>query len=92
MPTIDGREVKVERQEVTPPSWSTAYPGLGMPRPDEPSRRSNMIVKVNIQYPGQVLSAEQKQALQTTFGERRESGGTRGGHTPQSSSYNISPK
>lgn len=67
VPTLDGREVRVERQEVTPPSWSTVYAGLGMPRASRPGARSNLAVRVSIKYPERI-SHEQKKVFQTTFG------------------------
>ncbi|KAK7757634.1 hypothetical protein SLS62_000010 [Diatrype stigma] len=67
VPTLDGQKVRVERQEVTPPSWSTVYAGLGMPRASRPGARSNLAVRVSIKYPERI-SHEQKKVFQTTFG------------------------
>lgn len=67
VPTLDKEDVRVERQEVTPPHWSTVYSGRGMHKPNRPNARSNLVIKVNIKYPERV-SNEQKKIFQSTFG------------------------
>ena len=49
--TIDGKKINIERSDVTPPSWSQSYAGLGMPLDGMAGKRSDMIVKVDVEYP-----------------------------------------
>lgn len=46
--TIDGKNLMVGHSGPTPPTWQEVYPGQGMVVSKDPSKRGNMIVKVNV--------------------------------------------
>lgn len=46
--TIDGKNLKVGHSGPTSPAWSENYPGMGMVLSKEPSKRGDMIIKVNV--------------------------------------------
>lgn len=58
--TIDGKKISIERSDVTPPSWSQSYAGLGMPLDGMTGKRSNMIVKVDVEYPESISPYQDK--------------------------------
>ncbi|KAK6083945.1 Protein psi1 [Seiridium cupressi] len=58
--TIDGRELRIERQEVTPPTWSGVYPGCGMRVSSKNNTTSDLVVKVNVEYPEAISPYQDK--------------------------------
>ncbi|KAI4599572.1 hypothetical protein KJ359_002019 [Pestalotiopsis sp. 9143b] len=58
--TIDGKKISIERSDVTAPSWSQSYAGLGMPQDGMAGKRSNMIVKVDVEYPESISPYQDK--------------------------------
>jgi DnaJ-class molecular chaperone len=57
---MDGEALCIERSEVTPPSWTSVYLGLGMPCPENGGRRSDLIVKVDVEYPETISPYQDK--------------------------------
>lgn len=45
---------------MTAPSWSQSYAGLGMPQDGMAGKRSNMIVKVDVEYPESISPYQDK--------------------------------
>ncbi|KAI1096772.1 DnaJ-domain-containing protein [Rostrohypoxylon terebratum] len=62
VPTIDGKQLNVEKSGPTGPGMSDSYPGLGMPISKKPGERGNFIIKYNVKFPTS-LTANQKQQL-----------------------------
>lgn len=60
--TIDGKQLNVGSAGPTPPTYTDRYPGLGMPKPKNPSERGDFIVGVKIGFP-KSLTADQKTQL-----------------------------
>ncbi|KAK9787176.1 putative Chaperone DnaJ C-terminal domain-containing protein [Seiridium cardinale] len=58
--TIDGRELRIERQEVTPPTWSGVYRGCGMRGSSKNNTTSDLVVKVNVEYPEAISPYQDK--------------------------------
>lgn len=58
--TIDGKLIQIQRTEVTPPSWSQCYPGLGMPLEGMGRQRSDFVVKVEVEYPESISPYQDK--------------------------------
>jgi DnaJ-class molecular chaperone len=63
VPTVDGKRVQVSPFKPTGPNWREVFPELGMPDSQEPSKRGDLIVAVNIEYPPGPFSYEQGEAL-----------------------------
>ncbi|TGZ81100.1 DnaJ-domain-containing protein [Ascodesmis nigricans] len=60
--TIDGKNLMVSHSGPTPPTWVERFPGQGMVVSKDPSRRGDMLVKVNIEFP-KSLTFDQKAKL-----------------------------
>ena len=62
IPTIDGRVLSVQVNEVIQPGTQKRIPGEGLPLPKNPNQRADMIVSFDIEFPT-TLSMEQRQFL-----------------------------
>lgn len=63
---LDGREVRVARDAVTPPRFVAVLAGEGMPKVHFPSERGALHVKFHVAFPDE-LSAEQRQGFRDVF-------------------------
>jgi len=62
IPTIDGKLVRIAKDTPTRHGWKDHFGGLGMPDSKDDSRRGDLIITVDVQYPS-AISPEQKTAL-----------------------------
>ncbi|XP_068698019.1 dnaJ protein homolog 1-like [Montipora foliosa] len=58
VPTIDGRKIRLPLNEVVRPDFSSKIQGEGLPLPKNPSKKADLIVKYDIQFPEQVSSVQ----------------------------------
>ncbi|XP_068697503.1 dnaJ protein homolog 1-like [Montipora foliosa] len=58
VPTIDGRKIRLPLNEVVRPDFSSRIQGEGLPLPKNPSKKADLIVKYDIQFPEQVSSMQ----------------------------------
>ncbi|KXJ22795.1 DnaJ-like subfamily B member 4 [Exaiptasia diaphana] len=61
IPTLDGRTLRIQHDGIIQPGTQTIF-GEGLPLPNNPHNRGNLIVNYNIIFP-QHLSSEQKQVI-----------------------------
>ena len=66
VPTIDGRKIPVRLSEVIKPTSTRRIQGEGLPLPKQPTRRGDMIIEFDIQFPN-TLSANAKETLANTL-------------------------
>jgi DnaJ family protein B protein 4 len=71
VPTIDGKRVRLSPFGTTGPNWKEVFPELGMPNSQEPSKRGDLVVGVDIEYPLGSLREEQKVTLKHIFGQHK---------------------
>jgi len=62
IPTLDGRRLPVSIRDVITPTTVRRIPGEGLPLPKSPSRKGDLIVDFDIQFPTS-LTSQQKQAI-----------------------------
>ncbi|RPA87082.1 DnaJ-domain-containing protein [Ascobolus immersus RN42] len=62
IPTIDGKQLKIEGPGPTSPEWENRYPDQGMVVSKAPNTRGDLIVKVKIEFP-KTLTSDQKAKL-----------------------------
>lgn len=62
IPTIDGRVLTIQLNEVIQPGTQKKIPGEGLPLPKSPGQRGDMIVTFDVEFPTN-LSMEQRQGL-----------------------------
>jgi len=62
IPTIDGRVLAVQLNEVIQPGTQKRIPGEGLPLPKSPGQRGDMIVTFEVEFPTN-LSMQQRQEL-----------------------------
>lgn len=62
IPTIDGRTLTIQHNDVIRPGSQTILPGHGLPLPNQPNKRANLIVNYDIIFP-QHLSSQQRQVI-----------------------------
>lgn len=62
IPTIDGKQLKVDVSGPTSPDWENRYPDQGMVVSKSPNTRGELIVRVKIEFP-KSLTNEQKTKL-----------------------------
>ena len=62
IPTIEGRALTVQLNEVIQPGTQKRIPGEGLPLPKSPGQRGDMIVTFDVEFPTN-LSMEQRQGL-----------------------------
>lgn len=62
VPTIDGRQINIEKGGPTQPGSLDRYPGLGMPISKKPGQRGDFVLKYHVQFPTS-LTTEQKDQL-----------------------------
>jgi DnaJ family protein B protein 4 len=60
VPTIDGRQINIEKGGPTQPGSSDRYPGLGMPISKKPGQRGDFIVKYHVQFPTSLTPAQKE--------------------------------
>lgn len=60
--TLDGRSLSIPINNVIHPNYEEVVPMEGMPIPKEPSKKGNLRIKFNIQFPRR-LTAEQKSGI-----------------------------
>ena len=65
VPTIDGRKIKMRLSGIVNPDSSQRIQGEGLPLPKNPSKRGDLIVKYNIQFPDQLSSVQRDVLLNT---------------------------
>ncbi|KAI9918745.1 hypothetical protein PsorP6_012036 [Peronosclerospora sorghi] len=63
---LDGRQVDVVRDEVTPPRFVMVLPNEGMPKHDHASARGQLHIKFHVQFPAS-LSEQQKVGFRDLF-------------------------
>lgn len=61
VPTIDGRQINIDKSGPTQPGSSDRYPGLGMPISKKPGQRGDFIVKYHVQFPTSLTSTQKEQ-------------------------------
>lgn len=61
IPTLDGRTLRIKHDSIIQPGTQTIF-GEGLPLPNNPHKRANLVVKYVIIFP-QHLSSEQKQVI-----------------------------
>lgn len=62
IPTIEGRVLTVQLNEIIQPGTQKRIPGEGLPLPKSPGQRGDMIVTFDVEFPTN-LSMEQRQGL-----------------------------
>ena len=66
IPTIDGRKIPVRLSEVIKPTSTRRIQGEGLPLPKQSTRRGDMIIEFDIQFPS-TLSTNAKETLANTL-------------------------
>ncbi|TMW68238.1 hypothetical protein Poli38472_007910 [Pythium oligandrum] len=66
---LDGRQVEVTREDVTPPRFITVLKGEGMPKRHFPSEKGQLHIKFHVQFPD-ALSDRQKEGFRTLFAQK----------------------
>lgn len=61
LPHLDGRMVRLERDQVVQPNLVWRIPSEGMPKRHKPSQRGDLLVQFLIQYPSEPLSDHERQ-------------------------------
>ncbi|XP_032057404.1 dnaJ homolog subfamily B member 13 [Aythya fuligula] len=64
--TLDGRLLNVPINEIVHPKYCKVVPGEGMPLPQEPRRRGDLLISFNICFPRQ-LTPEKKMLLKSAL-------------------------
>jgi DnaJ family protein B protein 4 len=64
--TLDGKEIIVSNKLVTKPNQEIRFPGRGMPNQKDPSRKGDLILVANVNFPTS-LTEEQKSHIRTAF-------------------------
>jgi DnaJ family protein B protein 4 len=67
--SICGKPIKVQHQGPTPVQWVEAFAGLGMCSHKNQNQRGDLIVGINIKYPGS-LNDRQRMLLKEALGGR----------------------
>lgn len=62
VPTIDGKQIAVEKNGPTQPGSKETYPNLGMPLSKKPDTRGNFIITYAVKFPS-TLTMEQRRVL-----------------------------
>lgn len=62
IPTIDGRVLRIQLNEVIQPGTQKRIPGEGLPLPKSPGQRGDMIVTFNVEFPTN-LSMQERHEL-----------------------------
>lgn len=62
VPTIDGKQINIEKGGPTQPGSKDVYPAQGMPLSKKPDTRGNFVVNYSVKFPT-TLTAEQKREL-----------------------------
>ena len=62
IPTIDGRRIPLRLTEVIKPNSVKRIQGEGLPQPKQPSRRGDLIIEFDVNFPSQ-LSQSAKEIL-----------------------------
>ena len=66
VPTIDGKVIQIPITEIINPSSQKVIPGGGMPLSKEPSKRGNLVITFNVQFPN-TLTPQQKEFIRQAF-------------------------
>lgn len=66
--TLDGRSLTIPISSVIHPTYEEIVPREGMPIPKDPSKRGNLRIKFNIQFPTR-LTSEQKVGMKRLLGQ-----------------------
>lgn len=66
--TLDGRPLSVPVTEVISPGYEKVVAKEGMPLPKEPSKKGNLRIKFEVQFPPR-LTSEQKALVKQAFGK-----------------------
>ena len=56
-PTIDGRAIPLELTEIIKPTTVRRVPNEGLPHPKQPSKRGELLVEFDIQFPDSLPSS-----------------------------------
>jgi DnaJ family protein B protein 4 len=67
--SICGKPIKIQHQGPTPAQWKEPLAGLGMCSHKNQNQRGDLIVAINIKYPGP-LNDRQKMLLREALGGR----------------------
>ena len=62
MPLLDGMQVGLSSADIIKPTTTQIISGAGLPLPKQPTRRGNIIVEFDIQFPNS-LPLDVKQSL-----------------------------
>ncbi|CAJ1064196.1 dnaJ homolog subfamily B member 13 [Xyrichtys novacula] len=60
--TLDGRVLTIPINDIVHPTYKKVVPGQGMPLPQDPSQRGNLIITFDVKFP-EKLSAESRQLI-----------------------------
>lgn len=69
IPTIDGKQISFSRYGPIAPGSKETFPGLGLPDSKNPTRRGDMIVNYEVDYPKTTLGEKQRTMLRKIFSE-----------------------
>lgn len=65
IPTIDGRKIKLRLNSIVQPDSTRRIHGEGLPLPKNPSKRGDLIVKCDIQFPDKLTQVQRDILLDT---------------------------
>ncbi|WKA08341.1 hypothetical protein VitviT2T_026072 [Vitis vinifera] len=65
--TLDGRSLEIQLTDIVKPGYEMVVPNEGMPISKEPSRKGNLRIKFDVNYPSR-LTSEQKSDLKRVLG------------------------
>jgi len=60
VPTIDGRAISLDLSEIIKPTTIRRVPNEGLPHPKQPSKRGEMLVEFDIQFPDSLPSSSRE--------------------------------
>uniref|UniRef100_A0A1A8CE32 DnaJ homolog subfamily B member 13 n=1 Tax=Nothobranchius kadleci TaxID=1051664 RepID=A0A1A8CE32_NOTKA len=67
VPTLDGRLLSIPINDIVHPTYEKVVAGEGMPLPQDPSQRGNLVLTFDTQFP-KMLSAERRHLIQKVLG------------------------
>lgn len=65
VPTIDGRKIPIHLSSVTKPTTVKRIQGEGLPLPKQPTRRGDLLVEFDIQFPDRISDAAKRTLADT---------------------------
>lgn len=66
--TLEGKEIIVNNKMITRPGQEIRFPGRGMPNQKDPSRKGDLIIKADVQFPTS-LNDQQKELIKQALGQ-----------------------